>query len=249
MPWEPDAETIAASDRLRHHPYNGGGPWDATSCVEQLLPHAERLRQMIRRVFPAIHISRETGRCRPWQRHDRSGRPLGQPVNNLHSVGRALDCMVPVLSGDDGAALANWAVQHAATLGIQLVIWDDKQWQGSSPAARRWTDYVSTNPADNTLQHRDHVHIEVTADPFPGLQDTMPDPSPAQGPGFGDDAPGFLSFGSVTPAAVPVGSPPSAPPSPSDRVETQESPSDSMGWILIGLALSFAYAAARHRSR
>ena len=153
MPWEPDAETIAASDHLQHHPYDGGGPWSRDARVPALLPHAARLRRMILREFPEIHIGTETARCSPM--NTRHG-----AVNNLHSVGRALDCMTPHLSDSVGAALANWAVQHAADLGIQLVIWDDKAWQGSSPAARRWTDYTSRNPADNTLQHRDHVHIE-----------------------------------------------------------------------------------------
>lgn len=187
MPWEPDAQTIAASDAIRSRHYDGGGPWSPENCRAQLEPHAARLRQLIRREFPRVHISTETGRCTPWQRHDSQGRPLGEPVNNLHSVGRALDCMVDEISGSTGAALANWLVQHADEYGIQLVIWDDVQWQPTDRPSRRFTPYGSAEArashSNNTSQHRDHVHVEVTINPAAALLDADPEPvTPSQRP-------------------------------------------------------------------
>lgn len=246
MPWEPNAQTIAASDALRHHPYDGGGTWDPASCVPELLPHAARLRAIILREFPEIHISRETGRCTPMQTHR-------GPVNNLHSVGRALDCMTPHLSDEIGEALANWCVQHAAEYGIQLVIWDDRAWQGSSGAATRWTTYTSRNPSDNTLQHRDHVHVEVTLEPAAGLAEDAPLPFVARGDGrpqapeppmgFRPSDPAFLRFQSgpdVGPSRVAVTPTQTRPVEDSPPPET---PRRSGGGLLVfaGVCLALAF--------
>lgn len=76
---------------------------------------------------------------------------------SIHGMGRALDVYIPMSDGraDNtlGDPVANWAVEHAAELGVQTVIWDRTIWSVPAKTAR---PYGGTHP------HNDHVHIELT---------------------------------------------------------------------------------------
>ncbi len=78
---------------------------------------------------------------------------------SLHSVGRALDIFIPTGRGGaadnaKGDAIANFLVQNAQHIGIQMVIWDRTIWTASrSPQARC---YTGRHP------HYDHLHVELS---------------------------------------------------------------------------------------
>jgi len=81
----------------------------------------------------------------------------GSSSPSMHGMGRALDVFVPRSGGKadntKGDPIANWAVEHAAELGIQMVIWDRSVW---SVKTHQVTGYGGKHG------HDDHVHIEVT---------------------------------------------------------------------------------------
>lgn len=173
MAWPNNAWTLtprskAASDAFSGS-YDGGGPWDASRCAAEMAQHTRALRDVVRYYFRwATDIG--SVRCSPL--HTRHGDQM-----SIHAVGRALDVMVPHVGGNEGESLANWLVENAALLGLQLVIWRHSVWQGSQPRARRFDQYTGSNP------HVDHVHVEVTETPGPLLAWLMGGADPAMAPG------------------------------------------------------------------
>jgi len=168
-------------------PYTGGGPNDPARCVAHPTPQALGLKHLIQRSFP-------------WAR-DIGMLACSMHGPTVHNVGRALDVMMPrgESAGSKGTELANWLVEHALDLGIQLVIWNHSQWQPSfrgqvlQPASRL-IHYVPHNYAthaeqtDPTNTHEDHVHVEVTETAAPLL---VSEPQ-----AFAADDPAFLNFSS-----------------------------------------------------
>ncbi|MFO0646336.1 MAG: hypothetical protein U0326_08850 [Polyangiales bacterium] len=79
------------------------------------------------------------------------------PMLSVHSVGRAMDLMVPMTGGDAdntlGDAVANWLVENAEYIGIQRVIWDRAYWNGEH-------GFGLLTAA--SLPHTDHVHVELS---------------------------------------------------------------------------------------
>jgi len=155
MSWQLSPEARHASDHAGIG-YDGGGPWSPAAEPAPVW-HLGKLVTMIRGRFP---WARDIGTTR----HDQGvvSRTRGRE-RSLHAVGRAADVMVPrqSLAGPEGTSLANWLVENAQALGVQLVIWDHSVWQGSSRPERRFTPYSGPNP------HVDHVHVELTAAPGP----------------------------------------------------------------------------------
>lgn len=135
----------AARAAPRQPRYDGGGPWDPAGCAGGKTIEAQNLEQLIRERFAWV---RTVGGLRCEQLNAPSG-----PQLSIHAVGRALDVMTPSLQAAEGEQLANWLVENAAALGIQLVIWDGYVWQGSLRSP--WQPYTGSN------QHVDHVHVEV----------------------------------------------------------------------------------------
>ncbi|NHC13177.1 hypothetical protein G9H71_05205 [Motilibacter sp. E257] len=87
----------------------------------------------------------------------------GHMEGSAHYEGRAVDVFFRPASAAnqrDGWALSYWLVAHADRLSIATVIYDDQIW-----TARRsdegWRPYRSSNPSNDILQHRDHVHVDV----------------------------------------------------------------------------------------
>lgn len=80
---------------------------------------------------------------------------------SVHGTGRAVDWFQPSHQAGDEAA--RWLVENHEKFGIQLVIWDRKDWSCSAldnvpgvGAGDGWTPYGGPNP------HTDHLHIELT---------------------------------------------------------------------------------------
>jgi len=165
--WALSEAARAASEAVpsTQFPYDGGGPWNAAQCATALPAHVVRLIALLRRTFPWIRTV-GTIRCSPLNVRQRDG-TIRQDMS-IHAVGRALDIMTPTLEAPEGEGLANWLVEHAKELGIQLVIWNRKVWQGSVPVAHRFQNYTGRKP------HIDHVHAEVTLAAGPRLQPETP---------------------------------------------------------------------------
>ena len=87
---------------------------------------------------------------------------------SAHYDGRAVDVFfrpVNPPSKRAGWAMAHYLVAQAARLQIQHVIFDDRIWSAGSRSEQGWRDYdPGDGPGDQaTLEHRDHVHVDVTA--------------------------------------------------------------------------------------
>ncbi|MDX1410110.1 MAG: hypothetical protein R3330_18295, partial [Saprospiraceae bacterium] len=108
----------------------------------------------------------------------RAGNVYKSSTPSEHSKGLAIDVHVAPAgtkaSGEDlalGNAIALWFASNPDVFHTTKIIWYDKRNSGDG-----WSDYV--HPANilsnNTLQHRDHVHIEFAAGsyPQPGTQGT-----------------------------------------------------------------------------
>lgn len=81
---------------------------------------------------------------------------------SVHGIGRALDIMVPTVGGRPnggrpdiaaGDPIANWLVVNAASIGVQMIIWNGSVWRANGTNIDK---YTGPNP------HIDHVHVELT---------------------------------------------------------------------------------------
>lgn len=77
---------------------------------------------------------------------------------SLHAEGRAVDLFIPMVGRDAnnslGDPIANWLVENAQSIGVQMIIWDKAVWL---PNRASQTDcYNGRNP------HTDHLHIELS---------------------------------------------------------------------------------------
>jgi hypothetical protein len=80
---------------------------------------------------------------------------------SVHGTGRAIDIMISPINGRAnstvGDPIANWLIQNADGIGIQYIIWNHVQWNGSR-TGRKDRDYHGPNP------HIDHIHVELNRD-------------------------------------------------------------------------------------
>lgn len=83
----------------------------------------------------------------------------GATTLSVHAIGRAIDLMVPMASGDAdntlGDAVADYLVENAEHFGIQRVVWDRAYWNGE-----RGFGLLSSA----SLPHTDHLHVEMSVD-------------------------------------------------------------------------------------
>lgn len=92
----------------------------------------------------------------------------GSVSTSDHPKGKALDCMIPNYKSPDGiakgTAIADWFINNPNAFGTKYVIWRDRINQNGT-----WTPYQHPSGGnDDTLQHRDHVHISLLTGPSPG---------------------------------------------------------------------------------
>lgn len=83
-----------------------------------------------------------------------------------HGAGNAVDFMIPKYDSkagnERGWKLARWFRTNASKLGVTYVIYDMKIWNVERGGGwRPYTRYGDT--PDDTLSHRDHVHVSFTA--------------------------------------------------------------------------------------
>ncbi|NHC45743.1 hypothetical protein [Motilibacter aurantiacus] len=119
-----------------------------------LTPRAAAVRTQVERVFGRQSL----GGFAP------GGVSTGHMEGSAHYEGRALDVFFRPASRANqrsGWAVAHWLVTHARQLHVATVIYDDQIW-----TARRsdegWRPYRTSDPSNDILQHRDHVHVDVS---------------------------------------------------------------------------------------
>jgi hypothetical protein len=135
--WKPPPSAVAAA-AAASFPYVGAPTWQgASGCSSGLTAHARAVAAAIRARYGAVPIGGYA--CRP--------NTADTSQTSVHGTGRALDVMTTA-----GAPIADWLLANAATLGVQLIIWDRRIWR----VGRGVGPYGGPNP------HTDHVHVEVT---------------------------------------------------------------------------------------
>jgi MYXO-CTERM domain-containing protein len=121
---------------------------------------------------------------------------------SVHGTGRAVDIHIPLDDGEAdnglGDPIANYLVEHADEIGIQMVIWD--RWMWSTIREPYSGAYGGSHP------HDDHLHVELSPEaarmetpwfesgtPAPDLPDC--DALGADGGIIDETSPCFVAFG------------------------------------------------------
>ncbi|MDO9019258.1 MAG: SH3 domain-containing protein [Deltaproteobacteria bacterium] len=151
--WIPSASAAAAGDRQWSR-YDDGPSWSGgRNCGGSLLAGTRELGDYLRASFRGVR-SYDGYACR--------ANTANTSQTSLHGTGRALDVYIPLSGGQAdntvGDAVANWLVANAASLGVQLVIWDRSSWNASRGAGAKLRGYGGPHP------HHDHLHIELNTD-------------------------------------------------------------------------------------
>ena len=147
--------------------YSAGG---AFSCVARPEPgrpqkmrssgltrRAEKVRRDVEHAFGDLAL----GGYAP------GGVGSGHMKSSAHYDGRAIDIFVRPVNPDNkrkGWAIAQYLVAQADRLHIEHVIFDGRIWTSGSASEKGWRTY---DPGDQpgsrvVLEHRDHVHVDVT---------------------------------------------------------------------------------------
>ncbi len=179
-PWSMPSSVQQAGEE-QHVRYDG-----ATQCTGSMTPGASQLGQFVGDHFDGVQAIQGYN-CRT----------IGGSNNlSLHATGRAIDIMLPLdgsWNDDDAAAnalgdpIANWLVENAEYIGVQLIIWDRVIWNGSRSGTKH-RSYGGVHP------HHDHLHVEVNYDGADRNTQFFVDGMPAPG-----DVPGTEEPGGCTP--------------------------------------------------
>ena len=121
-----------------------------------LTPRAEAVWNAVAKVFGTL----PAGGFKP------GGVTTGHIPGSSHYEGRAIDYMYRPITPKSirhGWVLAQWLVAHAEPLLIRTVIFDRKIWTPGPAGADAWRPYTVTHGQvdDPSLQHLDHVHVDV----------------------------------------------------------------------------------------
>lgn len=205
--WAPSPVTIAAGEAARAR-YTGA-PLYSEAGTNQLsiTPGTKRFRDWIVRNVRGITSG-------GLSRHPAKAHDAANPRDRLdmHEAGRAIDLMISTVGGRQNSAVgdpvANWLVEHAEEIGVQIVIWARTQWVSTSSGGR-WSNYTGRNP------HIDHIHMELSTEGAAGRTPWFQSPTPAPpvvggstgGAGAGTQGPsGIVTvLGLVTSAALLAG--------------------------------------------
>lgn len=152
-PWHIPPETTAIGDS-QYVEYTGAGPWiGEEGCGGGLLEGSAALRDYLMTYFPQT-----------WSIGGYACRPIvGAPSTmSVHATGRALDVMIETVDGSEadntaGDVIGNWLIEHAETIGIQMIIWDRWIWNASLEPPKDH-DYTGLHP------HNDHLHVELSVE-------------------------------------------------------------------------------------
>ena len=151
--WVPSASAAAAGDRQWAR-YDDAPSWSGgRNCGGSLLVGTRELGEYLHTSFRGV---------RAYDGYACRANTANTSQTSLHGTGRALDVYIPLSGGQAdntvGDAVANWLVANAASLGVQLVIWDRSSWNASHGAGAKLRSYGGPHP------HHDHLHIELNTD-------------------------------------------------------------------------------------
>lgn len=104
----------------------------------------------------------------------------GNPnLMSVHATGRALDIHIPLDDGeadnDLGDPIANYLLEHADKMGIQLIIWDNWVWSAGRSAGNRSYLYTGAH------KHHDHIHMELSLKGAAKMESWFSNPIPPEG--------------------------------------------------------------------
>ena len=168
----------------------------ATGSESGLNPNTVAAKRAVEGAFPAI---KNIGGYRP---------PDGF---NEHFRGEAIDVMIPDWGSPAGKAygdkVAQYLLSNASALGIDYVLWQQRQWNADG------TSSAMNNRGSPTANHMDHVHAHTVNTPnLPGAQALKATPAGGGMQRFGPDAagggtpmlPGMSAAGSLSGGGVPM---------------------------------------------
>lgn len=166
-PWAAPASTLALSnpqyvevvdppsvEPLGH--CTSTNPWAGTCSHPACIGAHPGTEELANYIYARWPYARRGGNysCR------RNSNPSSTGYLSVHSVGRAIDVMIPQAGGDAdntaGDAIANWLIENAEYVGIQRVIWDGWYWNGS----RRGNHFSPIT--GSASRHTDHLHVELS---------------------------------------------------------------------------------------
>lgn len=138
--WIPSTRSASAVSYTPDPPWDGGA-----NCAPAMRPAVRNLGAALQARFPAI-TQVQGYNCRP-----NSAAPSRVSV---HGTGRAIDLMVA--EGDPrGDEIGDWLIEHAAELGVQVIIWRGTIWSVANEPTGAFRPY--TGPSS----HIDHLHVEL----------------------------------------------------------------------------------------
>ena len=142
-----DVLSVGAKVRLT---YEGAPKWtSAAACGGKLLPGGKVLGGYLMDHYPII-TSVGGYSCR------RNTANTSQM--SVHGTGRALDVMVSEVGGvansAQGDKIANWLVENAQSIGVDLIIWNRSIWRANGTNASAYR---------GPIPHTDHLHVELTS--------------------------------------------------------------------------------------
>ena len=146
-------DSVRASGEQQFVRYDNPPPWNnGNNCTRSFTAGARELGDHIRATFRGVS-SIGGYKCR-----QNTANPA---QTSVHGTGRAIDIMISPINGRAnstvGDPIANWLIQNAGRIGIQYIIWNHVQWNGSR-TGRKDRDYHGPNP------HIDHIHVELNRD-------------------------------------------------------------------------------------
>ena len=130
--------------------------------VEDEVPGADGLTARARTALKQVEDAfgkQKTGGYAP------GGVTDGHSEGSAHYDGRAVDVFFRPINDTqrrDGWATAHWLVAHAEDLKIATVIYDGQIWTARR-SVQGWRDYTPPggDTSNDTLMHRDHIHLDV----------------------------------------------------------------------------------------
>ena len=145
MTWNPERTQTTGPVEYNNAPLWRGGE----NCSGTYTPGARALAAYIRQRWPFVS---EVGgySCRP--------NTAVEGQTSIHGVGRAIDIMVTMVDGAAdrrGDEIAQWLIDNASALGVQVIIWDGTIWSVSRNATG------ASRPYTGPIPHTDHLHVEL----------------------------------------------------------------------------------------
>ena len=147
--WQLPADLIDVAN-AQNVSYDGAPSWNGgRNCSGTFTSGAMELAAFVDAEFPGVSMV-DGYLCR--------SNTAQTSKTSIHGTGRAIDVFIPLAGGGAnnklGDPVANWLVEHAEEIGVQLIIWDRSQYSASRDRTK-FRSYTGPHP------HHDHLHVEL----------------------------------------------------------------------------------------